>query len=105
DAIETLQFATGVRKTLYRHDRVDPTRTIWSADGVEPIGVALNTGVPSNVFWDESHPDAVFLREIEKAFPGEIARVGEFTRNGEHALVTVVSDRDPGRFYLIERST
>ena len=104
DSVEKLEFATGNRTEIYRHDTADPERVIWSADGTEPIGVVLSTPVPQSAYWNESHPDAVFRREIDKAFPGESASISDFASNGELALVTVSGDREPGRFYLIQRS-
>ena len=105
DAIESFDFQTGERKVVLRHANVDPVRILWSADGEEPIGAVLNTPIPTLNFWNNEHPDVIFMREIEKAFPGELALVTSFTRDGEYAVVTVMSDRDPGRFYLIKRSS
>lgn len=105
DAIESLDLRTGERKVVLRHEFADPGRVLWSADGSEPIGVVFATPLPTLGFWNEQHPDAVFMREIEKAFPGEYAIPTSFTRDGERAIVTASSDRDPGRFYLVERTS
>jgi dipeptidyl aminopeptidase/acylaminoacyl peptidase len=78
---------------------------IWSFDGSEPIGAAFGAGVPQIRFFDGTHPHAVLLRELQDAFPGEIARVTSASRDGRTALVTVTSDREPGRFYVLDTAS
>lgn len=102
NAIDSYVFATGARARLLRDDLLDPAAIVWSFDGHEPIGAAYGLTVPTMRFFSESHPHAKLLRELERSFPEEYARVTSRTRDGALAVVTVTSDREPGRFYLLD---
>lgn len=105
DVIERIEFASGKRETVLRDDRLDPARILWSVDGREPIGAAFGLGRPRARFWNAEHPDARLLRKLEAAFPEDAVAFVSGTRDGTQAIVRVTSDRDPGSFYLLDRST
>lgn len=104
DAIERLDFATGKREVVLRDAVQDPAYIVWSADGSEPIGAAYGSKIPRARFWDESHPDAKVLRQLEASFPDDAVDFGTGSNDGQHAVVHVWSDRDPGSFYLFDRA-
>lgn len=105
DAIERIDFATGKREVVLADDRQDPVRIVWSADGAEPIGATYGLQVPRARFWNPEHPDARLTRTLERAFPDDAVALTSGSRDGRHAVVTVWGDRDPGSYYLFDRTT
>ncbi len=105
DAIERIDFATGKRETLLADDTQDPVHILWSADGAQPIGAAYGLHVPRARFWDPQDPDARLLKSLERAFPDDAVALTSGSRDGQHAVVTVWGDRDPGSYYLFDRAT
>lgn len=105
DSIIEYDFASGERKVVLRHDVADPVGMILSADGNQAIGAWFGVGVPEARFWLPAHPDAVLQRDLSAAFPGEFAFVSSSSRDGLRSVVTVMSDREPGRFYLHDRES
>ena len=105
DVIERIDLATGERSVVASDEQFDPSGLVWSFDGSEPIGAAFGVGVPTIRFFDEKHPHVALMRDLERSFPGEIARVTSTSRDGRTALVTVTGDREPGRFYLLDTAS
>ncbi|MFB9068711.1 alpha/beta hydrolase family protein [Pseudofulvimonas gallinarii] len=103
---------------LYRWDIEDNTFSRISEPGVaDPSGLlyGIEFGSPYAVI---SHPDRPVLhyldperresrltRSLAEAFPGQFAYPTSFTRDGSLALVHVISDRNPGEFYLFDLAT
>lgn len=104
DVIEKVDFATGARSVLLSDPLLDPLYLLWSADGSQPIGAAYGLGVPRGRFWDPSDPDAVLVKQLEAAFPEDSVALTSGARDGQHAVVAVWSDRDPGSYYLLDRA-
>lgn len=105
DVIERMDFATGERIVVMSDPKLDPAFVLWSADSRQPIGAAYGLGVPRARFWDPADPDAKLLRGMEKAFPEDAVSFANGSRDGQHIVVKVWSDRDPGSFYLLDRKT
>ena len=104
DVIERVVFATGGREVVMSDPKLDPLHILWSADGAQPIGAAYGLGVPRARFWDATDPDAKVLLQLEAAFPDDAVAFTSGTRDGEHAIVSVWSDVDPGSYYLFDRA-
>ncbi|MCC7247934.1 MAG: S9 family peptidase [Lysobacter sp.] len=104
DAIEKYVFATGERTVAMSDPVLDPAFVVWSADRRQPIGAAYGTGVPRARFWDTNDPDAKLLRQLEAAFPEDAVLFSSGSRDGQHIVVVVFSDRDPGSYYLMDRA-
>lgn len=105
DVIERIDLATGERGVVASDPLANPARLVWSFDGSEPIGAAFGAGAARIRFFDEKHPHAVLLRDLERTFEGEVARVTSTSRDGRSVLVTVTGDREPGRFYLLDTAS
>jgi dienelactone hydrolase len=103
DAIEKYVFATGERTVVMSDPLLDPAFIVWSADGRQPIGAAFGLGIPRARFWDTNDPDAKLLRQLEKAFPEDVVVFHSGSRDGQHVILFVWSDRDPGSYYLLDR--
>lgn len=104
DVIEKYVFATGERTVVMSDVQQDPVYIVWSADGRQPIGAAYGTGVPRARYWDAADPDAKLLRQLESAFPEDAVSFAGGSRDGQHVLLQVWSDRDPGSYYLLDRA-
>lgn len=77
-------------------------------DGIEHGSVyALVTepGKPEIAYIDAKSREAKLSRALAEAFPGQLAYVTSFTRDGKFGLVHVYSDRNPGEFYLFDLAT
>ncbi len=105
DVIERMDLATREREVVMSDPLLDPAFVVWSADGRQPIGAAYGLGVPRARFWDATDPDAKLLRGMEAVFPEDAVAFANGSRDGQHIVVNVWSDRDPGSFYLLDRKT
>lgn len=105
DVIERMHLATRERAVVMSDPKLDPAFVVWSADGRQPIGAAYGLGVPRARFWDATDPDTKLLRGMEAAFPEDAVAFANGSRDGQHIVVKVWSDRDPGSFYMLERKT
>lgn len=102
DVIERIDLGSGERHIVASDPQFNPAALVWSFDGSEPIGAAYGAGVPVIRFFNEHHPHAVLMRDLERTFAGEIARVTSTSRDGRSALVTVTGAREPGRYYMLD---
>ncbi|MDR7069224.1 dipeptidyl aminopeptidase/acylaminoacyl peptidase [Pseudoxanthomonas japonensis] len=102
DVVERMDVASGSRTVVAENTTLDPESVVWSFDGREPIGVRYGLEATAITFFDDAHPHAALMRDLEASFPGEQLRVVSRSRNGERAIAWVGSDRDPGRFYLLD---
>ena len=105
NVVERIDIASGQRQVVAEDDVLDPESIVWSFDGKEPIGVRYGREVATTRFFDASHPHAALMRDLEASFPREQVRITSRTRTGDLAIVNVGSDRDPGRFYLLDTSS
>lgn len=102
DVIERIDLRDGSRRIVAEDAQRDPHALVWSFDGSEPIGAAYGMAAPEIRFFDDRHPHVALSRELSRSFPGEFARVTSSSRDGRKAVVTVTSDREPGRYYLLD---
>jgi dipeptidyl aminopeptidase/acylaminoacyl peptidase len=105
DVIEKYVFASGERTVAMSDPVLNPAFIVWSADGRQPIGAAYGTGVPRARFWDANDPDAKLLKQLEAAFPDDAVAFASGSRDGQHVLLQVWGDRDPGSYYMLDRAS
>jgi len=105
DVIERIDLETAERVVVASDAQGDPESLVWSFDGHEPIGAVYGGRQPSVRFFDDRHPHAELTRDLLASFPGELGRVTSSSRDGRTALVTVLSDREPERFYLLDTAS
>ncbi|MBL8255746.1 MAG: S9 family peptidase [Pseudoxanthomonas mexicana] len=105
NVVERLDIVSGRRQVVAEDGALDPESIVWSFDGKEPIGVRYGREGATIRFFDDAHPHAALLRDLEASFPKEQVRVVSRTRSGGLAIVNVSSDRDPGRFFLLDTSS
>lgn len=105
DVIERYDFSSGARTDLIRDAVQDPLEIVWSLDRSEPIGARYGLEAPRTRFWNPRHPDAQWIAQLEAIFPGEAVTVMNATADGQKAVALVWSDREPGRYYVLDRKT
>jgi len=89
-------------KLLYRGKFADPGDLLPTADGKDYYAVITQDGEKSLFYFDVNSSEAQMNRALAVNFPGELAYFSSFARDGKHAIVTVVSDRDPGKYLLFD---
>jgi dipeptidyl aminopeptidase/acylaminoacyl peptidase len=104
DALYLFDVATRERKRLLQNPSVDPVDLAYTHDGKTPFGVFFMDGKPALTFLNGKVPEAMKLRGLLEAFPGEWVGFTSFTRDGNEAVFATVSDRNPARFYLLDAS-
>lgn len=102
DAIVAWNPATGARREVMRHARVDPWMFLTTLDGRSPTGAIHMSGKPEYSFFDKASKEARLYASLQAAFPGEGVLVTSVTRDGTHALIRTWSDRNPGDYYLFD---
>ncbi len=105
DVIERYAFATGKREPMLRDPESDPVGKIYSMDGEQMIGAWYGPGVPHARYFHPDSVDAKWHRALSKSFPGSMVTVDSESADGNVVVVRTHSDRDPGDFYLLDRST
>lgn len=78
---------------------------VFSLDETALIGVRHEDGKPEFEVLDARHPDVLLLRSLIQAFGGQRVRVTSRSLDGQHLVIFVDSDRNPGDFYLVDRRT
>jgi len=103
DAIVSYDTVSGERKEVLRDALADPAQIVRTFDGKDvPVGAIYDDGIPHSAFFDPQSREARLQAMLEQAFKGSAVKVTSTTRDGKLMLVSVYSDRDPGKFYLFD---
>lgn len=105
DSIELMDMKTGARHLLYQGKYANPGQLLATPDLQDYYAVITNDGKKSIHFFDNESEEARLTQALAANFPGELAYFSSFTRDGKRAIVTVQSDRDPGRYYIFDLAT
>jgi dipeptidyl aminopeptidase/acylaminoacyl peptidase len=103
EAIISETLANGTRSTLF-HDPQGSAAVQFDAQGV-PFAAWSMTGVPKVHYFDENNPNAKLHKLLSSQFPGSVVNFVNFSKDGNLLLFSVMSDRDPGEYYLFNRAT
>lgn len=83
----------------------DTPTTLYSFDRREPIALrTYDSERPQLRYLDSAHPDRVLLQALERDLAKDSVLYLDYTRDGSKALIKVISDRNPGRYYLYDRT-
>jgi dipeptidyl aminopeptidase/acylaminoacyl peptidase len=104
-AIERMDVATHKLVKLYQGQFASPGTLLPTADGMDYYGVITRDGKRSVFYFDEDVQEARLSKALAANFPDELAYFSSFTRDGKHAIVEVISDRNPGDYYLFDLDT
>jgi len=102
DVIERIDLATGERTVVASDGDMDPSGLVLSFDQREVIGARYGRGAPVTRYFSDAQPHVTLARELEREFAGERVLVTSSTRDGRLVVVFVDSDREPGRYYLLD---
>ena len=105
DTIELMDMVTHERTLVYKPQFASPSRMLRTADGKDYYAIFTRDGKSGLRFLDENSNEAQLTKSLQANFPGEVAFFSSFTRDGEHAIVEVVSDRDPGNYFVFDLKT
>jgi dipeptidyl aminopeptidase/acylaminoacyl peptidase len=103
DFVETYDFATGQRALLYANPNSDPLGPLLSMDRSALIGAWYEPTDPKQHFWNDTHADAEMYRQLQAAFPGQMVRVVDKSKDRNVLVLEISSDRDPGTWYVFDR--
>lgn len=108
----------GEASRMFRIDLAKGTRTaLPHLAGVSPsyYELAGRNGIPFAVVYDESEPSVQYLEPqsefaqlhagLMRSFPGQLVGFEGFSRDDNIVLFKVWSDRNPGAWYLYDRTT
>ncbi|MES2017448.1 MAG: prolyl oligopeptidase family serine peptidase [Pseudomonadota bacterium] len=73
--------------------------------GSLPFGAASEIGIPRLHYIDPGLPEAQLHQKLSKEFAGQSVRFINYADDGSRVLFVVHSDRDPGAYYLFDRTT
>ncbi len=79
--------------------------TQWTGHPSIPFAAAAQGGRPRLVYFDPGRPEAELHRTLAGLLPQQHVTFVDVSRNGQVVLVHIASDRDPGSWYVLKRST
>lgn len=99
-----VSFSKGTRDKVFGRDDMDIGSVMMSGfDGV-PFAAVFDAGKPAVQYFDPKSEWAQLHSGLMKQFPGNLVRFIDFSRDDNHVLALVYSDRNPGDYYLIDRT-
>lgn len=70
-----------------------------------PLAVYSSVGRPAVTYLDSANPDTPLLQDMARQFPDHTVRQVTESKDQSKVLYWVMSDRDPGAYYLYDRKT
>lgn len=99
-----VDLANGTRTRLAGRDDMALAKVMNAGHDGAPYGVAYDAGKPSIVYLDSASPWAKLHASLMKSFPGNLISIIDYTRDDSKVLFYVSSDRNPGAYYVLDRS-
>jgi dipeptidyl aminopeptidase/acylaminoacyl peptidase len=96
---------SGKRKVLFADKVASASELQYGAKRDVPFAVITRVGMPRVTYFDAASEDTKLHKTLSASFPDAVVHFINFTEDGETLLFSVVSDRDPGSYYLFHRST
>ncbi len=100
----SFDFDSKLIKLEFRHPDVDVMGGIFGPSN-EVLGVSYLPGYPAKHYFEKKNIEADFLKSLSASFKGQNVSVTSYTTDGTKAIVRTSSDKNPGDFYLYDRST
>jgi len=97
----SLNIDTGEKKLLVKNDWSGPSRTLRDVHG-KPLAAMFEADVPNWEFLVPEHPLSRALKGLLDSYPDENVRILNTTDDEKRAVAYLYSDRDPGRFLLLD---
>ena len=103
-AVLAVSLPGGERKVLARNERTPPSHlTFDSANRL--VAVEFEPDLPVLEIVEPGHPFARALLALRRAYPDEAVRILDHSADDARLLVRVSSDRDPGRYLVVDART
>lgn len=98
-------LATAARVTLFEHPHASFTGLLRGAGKKLPFGAMASIGKPMVRYFNSGDDDAKLHKLLSQQFPEHHVTFINFSDDGNLVLLGVASDRDPGSFYLFNKTT
>lgn len=98
-------LASGERKVLFSDSTASVDTLEYGATRKLPFGARDSTGSARVRYFEGYNRDAELHQKLSASFPGNKVHFIDFTEDGNTLLFSTSSDRDPGSFFLYQRST
>jgi dienelactone hydrolase len=105
DTLIRESVATGARTTLFQDAAGSVVDVQYGAGHSLPFAAYSAVGIPNMRYFDPDNEDARLHKLLSQQFPGNVVDFIDFTDDGSLLLFAVKSDRDPGSYYLFNKST
>lgn len=89
-------------RRLSCNEVADLDGAIFSTDGRVPLAAIYQPDRIAIDWLNPEHPEAVALRKLENAFPGQAVVPTSRTEDGSKYIVRAFSDRNPGDYYFYD---
>lgn len=99
-----VDLAKGTRVHVAGRDDEEIARIMYGGFRGAPFAVAFDEAKPSIQYLDSNSEWAKLHAGLMNAFQGEMVTFYNWTRDNTKALFSVWSDRNPGAYYLLDRS-
>ena len=104
DSLIREDYATGKRTTLFSDPVGSYAGLLYTGESL-PFGAFSSVGIPKVRYFDDKSADAQLHQQLSAQFPGQYLHFIDFSDDGKLLLFSVKSDRDPGSYYLFDRTT
>jgi dipeptidyl aminopeptidase/acylaminoacyl peptidase len=98
----SVNIDSGERKLLSHSDLVPPSSFLIDADTHQVVAVEYIPDLPNYDFLAPDHPLARVLKGLLAAYPDDNVRIVSSTDDRKKVVILVYSDRNPGRFLLVD---
>lgn len=98
-------MASGARTVLASDDVGDINNLHFSARPRMPFAAGTHIGIPTAKYFDEDNANAKLHKVLTKSFPGQDVRFASFSDDGNKIILFVESDKNPGDYYLMDRTS
>jgi dipeptidyl aminopeptidase/acylaminoacyl peptidase len=99
-----LDLAKGTRVRLAGRDDQEISRILYAGNDGAPFGVIYDAAKPSIQYLDPASDWAKLHSGLLKAFPGQMVSFVDWTRDDSKVLFVAWGDRNPGAYYVLDRS-
>lgn len=94
------------QRTILAQDKLADIATIeYSSVQHLPFAYTVEMGIPKARYIDDSLPDAKLHQSLSASFPESYVHFINFTKDGQKLLFSVRGDREPGSYYIFDKST
>lgn len=100
-----IDAAAGTREKLASHPTLEASDAVRAGRYGPPVVLTYTAGKPKVDYLDPKSEWAQLHSGLMKAFPGQMVSFENVTNDEKQVLLLVSSDRNPGTYYLFDRTT